>query len=148
MNLVKFNPFRELQPMHPLMDSLLNNRPFPGVFEEDRLNESHGSTTVDVYENENEFVVSAELPGFEQEDINISLNDGRLTVTGEREFEKKENEEYHRVERWYDQFHRSFQIPGTVDAEKIKAELNSGVLTVAIPKKEEVKPRQIPISVS
>ena len=103
---------------------------------------------MDVYENENEFVVSAELPGFEQEDINISLNDGRLTVTGERKFEKKENEEYHRVERWYGQFHRSFQIPGTVDAEKIKAELKSGVLTVAIPKKEEVKPRHIPISVS
>jgi HSP20 family protein len=103
---------------------------------------------VDVYEDKDSLQVKAELPGLKKEDIEISLQDGYLTVSGERKEEKKqEGADVYRSERWVGRFQRSISLPCSVEAEKIKATYNEGVLTVTLPKAEEAKPKQIPISV-
>jgi HSP20 family protein len=91
--------------------------------------------------------VKAELPGIERKDITLNLEKNVLTLRGERRFEKETKEEnYHRIERNYGGFSRSFSIPATVDEEKIRAEYRDGVLKIALPKKEQVKPKQIQIN--
>jgi HSP20 family protein len=103
---------------------------------------------VDVYEDKDSLQVKAELPGLKKEDIEISLHDGYLTLAGERkQEEKQESGEVYRSERWVGRFHRTISLPCRVDAEKIKATYNEGVLTVTLPKAEEAKPKQIQISV-
>jgi HSP20 family protein len=105
------------------------------------------SPSVDIYETETEIVVKAELPGIERKDISLNLEKNVLTLKGERRFEKETKEEnYHRIERNYGGFSRSFSIPATVDEEKIRAEYRDGVLKIALPKKEQVKPKQIQIN--
>ncbi len=101
----------------------------------------------DVYETENEVVFACELPGFEKEDVNILVEDGQLTISGERKFER-ESRNYYRVERRYGKFQRSFVLPTTVQQGKISASLKNGVLTVTLPKREESKPKQISVTVN
>jgi HSP20 family protein len=103
---------------------------------------------VDVYEDKDSLVVRAEVPGMKKEDIEISLQDGFLTFSGERKEEhKQETAETYRSERVLGRFHRSISLPCQVVAEKIKATYTDGVLTVTLPKAEEAKPKQIPITV-
>jgi len=103
---------------------------------------------VDVYEDQDSLLVKAELPGLRKEDIEISLQDGYLTLSGERkQEEKREGAEVYRSERRVGRFNRNISLPCSVEADKIKATYNEGVLTVALPKAEEAKPKQIPISV-
>jgi len=102
---------------------------------------------VDIVENENELVLTADIPGVKMEDIDIKLEDGTLTITGNREFvsEKKEGG-YHRIERAYGKFQRAFSLPESIDAEKVSAAYVNGVLRVTLPKKEIAKPRSIKIA--
>jgi HSP20 family protein len=101
---------------------------------------------VDVTENENEIVLEAELPGMKKDEIDIQLNGDTLTLRGERQLEQSQkDEQYHRVERQYGAWQRSFQIEIPIDAQKVSADYESGVLTVRLPKAEEIKPRQIEI---
>jgi HSP20 family protein len=101
---------------------------------------------VDVTENENEIVLEAELPGMKKDEIDIQLNGDTLTLRGERQIEQSQkDEQYHRVERQYGAWQRSFQIEIPIDAQKVSADYESGVLTVRLPKAEEIKPRQIEI---
>jgi HSP20 family protein len=103
---------------------------------------------VDLYEDKDTLQVKAELAGLKKEDIEISLQDGHLTLSGERKQEEtQEGGEVYRTERWVGRFHRSINLPCRVDAEKITATYNEGVLTVTLPKAEEAKPKQIPITV-
>jgi len=103
---------------------------------------------VDVFEDKDSLQVRAELPGMKKEDIEISLHDGYLTLSGERKQEEKHQDaEVYRSERWVGRFHRTISLPCSVVADKIKATYNEGVLTVNLPKAEEAKPKQIPISV-
>jgi len=103
---------------------------------------------VDVYEDKDNLLVKAELPGLKKEEIDISLQDGYLSLTGERkQEEKREDSGIYRSERWVGRFHRSISLPCRVNADKITAAYNEGVLTVTLPKAEEAKPKQIPISV-
>jgi len=105
------------------------------------------SPAVDIFETEGEIVVKAELPGMERKDITLSLEKNVLTLKGERRFDKETKEEnYHRVERAYGGFSRSFSIPATVDDEKIRADYKDGVLKIILPKKEQLKPKQIQIA--
>lgn len=103
---------------------------------------------VDIVENENELVLTADVPGVKMDDIDIKLEDGTLTISGNREFvcEKKEGG-YHRMERAYGKFQRAFSLPESVDAEKVAAAYDNGVLRVTLPKKEIAKPRSIKVSV-
>jgi HSP20 family protein len=140
----RFGPFRT----HPQQEQL--NRLFNEAFE--RSSEESSITTwapaVDIYETEHGLVVKADLPDVKPEDLDIRVENNILTIRGERKFEKKVNEtNYLRVERAYGSFSRSFSLANTVNSEAIKAEYKNGVLTLAIPKKEEAKPKQIKVNV-
>ena len=103
---------------------------------------------VDIYETEDELVLKADLPEVDLKDIDVRVENQTLTVAGERKFEKKDNTKgFHRIERNYGSFVRSFAVPNTFDTEKISAAFKNGVLTVTLPKKEAAKPRQIKVEV-
>ena len=101
---------------------------------------------VDIKEEEGAYRVQVDLPGLKKEDINIEVNENRLAISGERQFEQEEKrDDYHFVERSYGRFHRAFNLPSSVDANKIDATYKDGVLEVTLPKKEEVKPKKVTI---
>jgi HSP20 family protein len=104
---------------------------------------------VDIYENGDSLVLKAELPGINPDDVEIRVEDNTLYLKGERKFEKEVKEQnYHRVERTYGTFTRTFTLPNSVDADKVAANYKDGVLTLTMPKKEEAKPKTIKINVS
>jgi HSP20 family protein len=106
------------------------------------------SPAVDIYETENELVVKADLPDVDQQDIDVRVENQTLTIAGERKFEKQDNAKgYHRIERSYGNFLRSFALPDTFDTEHITAQFKNGVLSVTLPKKETAKPRQVKVEV-
>jgi HSP20 family protein len=105
------------------------------------------SPAIDIFETENEIVVKAELPGVDRKDISVHLENGVLTLRGERRFEKEtKDENYHRIERSYGGFSRSFSIPMLVDEQNIQADYKDGILKILLPKKEQAKPKQIKIN--
>jgi HSP20 family protein len=143
MNIIKYDPFRE---MRSLQDEV--NRLFTSSFSrgDNDLMRGAWSPSVDIFENQNEIVLEAELPGMKPEDVNISIENNVLTIHGERKFEKKdENDNFHRVERSYGSFTRSFTLPPTVKSENANAEFENGVLRLTLAKREEAKPRRIEI---
>src|SRR5712691_2690042 len=147
MAIVRFEPFRELQDrMNRLFSEAYLSSP---TGEEDWALGGSWAPAVDIYEQDNNIVLKAELPGVDPKDVDIRLENNTLTLRGERKFDdevKKEN--YHRVERAYGAFTRSFTLPTVVDQGSIKAEFKDGVLRVTLPKREEAKPKQIQISVA
>src|SRR5256885_1114590 len=114
------------------------------------LRESFGWTPLaDITEDEKEYLIKAELPEIKKEDVKVTVENGVLTISGERKFEKEEkNKKYHRVERGYGTFMRSFTLPDDADANKIKAEFKNGLLKVHLPKSEHAKPKQIEVNVA
>jgi HSP20 family protein len=148
MAIVRFEPFRELVSLQDRLNRLFNESYRPQG-EDDWALGGTWAPAVDIYEHENNIVIKAELPGVDPKDVDIRLDNNVLTVQGERKLDnevKKEN--YHRVERSYGAFTRSFTLPTTVDPGGIKAEYKDGVLRVTLPKREEAKPKQIQISVA
>lgn len=106
------------------------------------------SPAVDLYEDKNSIIVKAELPGMKKEDIEVSLHEGALTISGERKTEKELREgEMFRSERFYGRFQRSVLLPTPVNAENVNASYSEGILTVTLPKSEEAKPRQIEVNI-
>jgi HSP20 family protein len=106
---------------------------------------------VDILETENELVLKADVPEMEMKDIDVRMENGTLTLRGERKFEHKEKNNgggYHRLERSYGTFERVFTLPETVDVEKVKADYKAGVLTITLPKKEIAKPRAIKVNIN
>lgn len=141
MALVRWNPVRELAGME--IDRL--NRMFTDFY-----GESFGRTwvpPVDIYETEDhEVVLKAELPEMKREDISVTFENNTLTLKGERKFEQEARKDnYHRVERSYGGFTRSFTLPATVDASRISASYKDGVLTIRLPQREEARPKQIAV---
>ncbi len=128
------------------------NRLFEDNFTRERSGHADLATwapPVDIYETENELVVKAELPDFQDKDIDVRIANNTLTIRGERKFEKDVKEDnYLRIERAYGSFVRSFSLPNTVSSENIRADYRNGVLTLHMAKREESKPKQIKISVS
>jgi HSP20 family protein len=146
MAVVRWDPFRDLNMLQDRM-----NRMFDDAGRAWRTDEPAATTTwspaVDIFETEGEIVVKAELPGMERKDIVLNLESNVLTVRGERRFAKEtKDDNYHRIERSYGTFSRSFSIPATVDAEEIRADYRDGVLKIVLPKKEQAKPKQIRIA--
>ena len=145
MNVVKYDPFRDLR---GLQDEV--NRLFSGTFSrstQDEVLRGAWSPSVDIFENKDQIVLEAELPGMKPEDVNISIENNILTLQGERRFEKKdESDNFHRVERSYGSFTRSFTLPSTVSSENANAEFENGVLRLTLAKREEAKPRRIEIN--
>jgi len=128
------------------------NRLFEDNFTRERSGHADLATwapPVDIYETENELVVKAELPDFQEKDIDVRIANNMLTIRGERKFEKDVKEDnYLRIERAYGSFVRSFSLPNTVSSENIRADYRNGVLTLHMAKREESKPKQIKISVA
>jgi len=143
--LTRFEPYREFA---TLQDRL--NRLFQSSFgdNQDALSTSNFNPAVDVYEDEHAVNLKIEVPGIDEKDLDIRVENNTLTVQGERKFEKEEKEEnFRRVERQYGSFTRSFTLPQTVDAEHVSANYDKGVLKISLPKKAEAKPKQIKVNV-
>jgi HSP20 family protein len=118
-------------------------------FDDGELGTRTWAPAVDIYETDHDVVLKAELPGVDPKDVEIRVEDGTLYLKGQRKFEIEVKEEnYHRVERSYGSFTRSFALPSSVNSEKAKAEYKDGLLTLTLPKREEAKPKTIQINVS
>ncbi len=129
----------------PLANLRLFEDAFTRMMTEPRANRPW-SPAVDIYETENELVLKADLPDVDLKDIDVRVENQTLTISGERKFESEDSGKgYHRIERSYGSFTRSFAVPNTFDTDKISAGFKNGVLTVTLPKKEAAKPRQIKI---
>ena len=146
MAVVRWDPFRDLNLLQDRM-----NRLFEDANRNWKSDEPASTTTwspaVDIFETESEIVVKAEVPGMDRKDITLNLENNVLTLRGERRFLKEtKDENYHRIERSYGGFSRAFSIPVTVDDEKIRADYQDGVLKIVLPKKEQLRPKQIKIT--
>ena len=141
MSLVKWDPFREFNMMNDRLGYFFGRAP------DVPASTTAWNPSVDIFENDNEIVFKAELPGLNAKDIEVKLENNVLMLKGERRFEKETKEEnYHRIEREYGTFSRSFALPTAVNADKVSAEYKDGILKVTLPKKEEIKPKPIKIA--
>jgi HSP20 family protein len=144
MAIVRLNPARDLGHMERELRRML--RSFESSSEEP-ASMALWAPPVDIFETDNEVVVRAELPGMDQKDIDIRIDNNVLTIKGERKMDQRVKEEnYHRIESMYGTFVRSFTLPTNVDPDNVKAEYRIGILTITLPKKEQSKPRQIKLS--
>lgn len=152
MAIVRWEPFRDLVSLQDRMNRLFDDSfrsVSRGAGEEEWALGGSWAPAVDIFEQEGNIVLKAELPGVDSKDVDVRIENNILTLRGERKFDSEVNKEnYHRVERAYGTFSRSFTLPTVVDTEKIKADFKDGVLKVTLPKREEAKPKQISISVT
>jgi len=145
--ITRWDPFREFSTLQDRMNRLFRDSYGPEGREED-LNNTSFAPPVDVYEDEHSVNLKIEVPGVDEKDIDVRIENNVLTVHGERKFEKEEKQEnFRRVERQYGSFTRTFTLPTTVDAEKVAASYDKGILKIALPKKAEAKPKQIKVNV-
>ncbi|MGC2577886.1 MAG: Hsp20/alpha crystallin family protein [Terrimicrobiaceae bacterium] len=145
--LTKWNPFRELEDIQSRLSSLFGRTPLRG-FGEEAMTVSEWTPLVDIAEDDKEYLIKAELPEVKKEDVKVTVEGGVLTITGERKFEKEEKgKKYHRLERAYGSFMRSFTLPEGAAGDKISAEFKDGVLKVHLAKSPEAKPKSINVKV-
>jgi HSP20 family protein len=145
MAITRWDPFRDVLALQNRMNSLFQefNRAGDG---NDSLSTAAFVPPVDIYEDEHKIVLKLEVPGMKESDLDIQLENNVLTVRGERKFEKEEKEEnFHRIERRYGSFYRSFTVPNTVNPENVKASYDAGVLRLEMEKRPEAKPKQIKV---
>lgn len=141
MTLARWNPFREMEHMLGKYD--------PNPSSREMLTLADWAPMVDISENDEEFLIKVELPEVKKEDVTVVANDGVLTLRGERKSEKEEkNKKFHRVERAYGSFARSFTLPDNVDAERIQATYKNGMLYLHLAKTEAARPKSIEIKVA
>jgi len=147
MTLVPWDPFRNLVALQDRMNRLFDETMQSGK-ETDLMRGGGWAPAVDIFENENEVVLTAELPGVEMKDVDVQVRENTLTLKGERKLERSEHKEnYHRIERAYGSFMRAFTLPSTVDQEKISANYHNGVLEIKMPKTAKSRPSKIDIKV-
>ncbi len=145
--LTRFEPFRDFSTLQDRINRVFRDS-YPGQGQDESLSTSTFAPAVDVYEDEHQVTLKIEVPGIDEKDIDVRVENNTLTVHGERKIDKEEKEEnYRRVERQYGSFTRTFTLPTTVDTEKVSANYDKGVLKVALPKKAEAKPKQIKVNV-
>jgi HSP20 family protein len=147
MAIARWRPFKDVVSIQDEMNRLFDDF-FGRPVLKTAWTEGVWSPTVDVSEDKDNVIIKAEMPGMSREDVKISIQDNVLTLKGEKKQEKEEKDKnYHRIERSYGSFCRSFQLPTSVKSDKIKAAYKDGVLSITLPKTEEVKPKEIPISI-
>jgi HSP20 family protein len=145
MAINRWDPYREVQSLQSRMNSLF--RDMNG--ENDPLAAANFVPAVDIYEDEKKVLLKLEVPGIEEKDLDVRVENHTLTVKGERKLEKEEKEEnFHRIERRYGSFFRAFTLPSTVDVENVKADYHAGVLKLELAKKAEAQPKQIKVNVA
>ncbi|MFL6209906.1 MAG: Hsp20/alpha crystallin family protein [Pyrinomonadaceae bacterium] len=146
MSITRYDPFRELRLLQDEVNRLFSSNLSRSFDDDGGIARGAWAPSVDIFENKDQIVLEAELPGMNREDFELTVENNVLTLRGERRFEKKdEADNYHRVERAYGAFTRSFTLPQTVSAEHATAEYKNGVLRVTLQKREEVKARRIEI---
>jgi HSP20 family protein len=152
MTLVRWNPIRDLATDLIDLQREINrmfDRFFRGFEEEEERAISTWRPVVDISETDDEYIVRAEIPGVSKDDIKVTIRDNMLTISGEKKQEKEtKNENFHRVERVYGSFTRTFTLPGAVKVDKVEAKFKDGVLTIKLPKVEEAKSKEIEVKVS
>ena len=146
--LTRFYPYRELNTLQERVNRLFYESFSSSEGRDESLATSNFAPAVDVYEDEHSVTLKIEVPGIDEKDIDVRIENRTLTVHGERKFEKEEKEEnYRRVERQYGSFSRTFTLPNTVDTENVSADYEKGVLKIKLTKKAEAKPKQIKVNV-
>jgi HSP20 family protein len=151
MAVIRWEPFRELLTTQDRFNQLFNQTfgTTLGSQAQEDLSNRAWAPAVDIYETEHSLVIKAELAGIDPKDVDVRIENQTLFIRGERKLEKEVNEEnYHRMERTYGSFARSFTLPNTVDAENVSAEYKDGILTLTLAKREEAKPKTIKIQVT
>ena len=148
MVVTRWDPFRELATLQNRVNSIFQDY---GRGQDELTTTTSFVPAVDVYEDEHKVTLKLEIPGVSQEDVDIRLENNTLTVRGERKFEKEEKEEkeenFHRIERRYGSFARSFTLPSTLDSENVQANFENGVLKIELAKRAEAKPKQIKVNI-
>ena len=145
--LIPWSIFGEMDEPHRYLDGIFNTPLFPALWRRFPASHDEWFPALDVYEEEDKFVVKAELPGMKEDDVDVSVNGNTLTIKGEKKSETEKKEEtYHYSERTFGSFFRSVKIPTNVDGDKIEAHYEHGVLEISLPKLAESKPRKIEVS--
>jgi HSP20 family protein len=145
MAITRWDPFREVQTLQSRVNSLF--RDMNG--DNDPLAAASFVPPVDIYEDDKKVVIKLEVPGIDEKDLDVRMENHTLTVKGERKFDSEEKEQnFHRIERRYGSFFRAFTLPSTVDSEHIKADYHNGVLRLELAKKPEAQPKQIKVNVA
>jgi HSP20 family protein len=147
--ITRWDPVKEMEEMHNRLSNLFGRTPARlGEGKEESIAVAEWAPLVDITEDDKEYIIKTELPEVKKEDVKVSVENGLLTIVGERKFEKEENKKYHRVERAYGRFLRSFVLPEGVDRDKVNAEFRDGLLKVHLAKSEQTKPKQIEVKVA
>src|SRR5579872_3293441 len=147
MTITRWDPFREIAAWQHRVNNALQEYNQPQ--NEELFSSGSFLPPVDILENEHDFVLKLEIPGVDQKDVQITLENNTLSVRGERKLEKEEKEEsFRRVERRYGTFVRTFTLPNTIDPEHVNAEYANGILKITLAKKQEAKPKQIKIGIN
>ena len=145
----QLNPWRELADVEQRLSALWGRTPTKAEGQKESISVAEWSPLVDITEDDKEYLIKAELPEIKKEDVKLTVQDNVLAISGERKYEKEEKDKkYHRVERAYGSFLRSFTLPEDADGSKVAAEYKDGILTVHLPKSEKAKPKSIDVKVS
>jgi HSP20 family protein len=149
MNLVKWDPFKELEDMSSRLNRIFGRLPVRAGADNEMLAVADWVPSVDISETDAAYLIKGEIPGVKKEDVKVSLQDGMLTIQGERRQEKEEKDKkFHRVECSYGSFTRSFRVPDDADEAAVSAEFKDGMLNVTLPKSAKAKPKSIEVAVS
>jgi HSP20 family protein len=147
--ITRWDPVKEMEEMHNRLSNLFGRTPARlGEGKEESFTVAEWAPLVDITEDDKEYIIKTELPEVKKDDVKVSVENGLLTIVGERKFEKEENKKYHRIERAYGRFIRSFVLPEGVDPDKVNAEFRDGVLKVHLAKGEQTRPKQIEVKVA
>lgn len=148
MTLVRFDPFRGMATLQDRINRIFDDAFVRSRDTEDDINLCDWRPAVDIYDNADNIVIKAELPGVEKKDVSVEIKDNVITLKGERVIDNEVKEErYYRKERCFGTFQRAFTLPDAVSSDKVKASFKDGVLKVEIPKPEEKKPKQISVNI-
>ncbi len=149
MALVRWDPFVELEEVSARLNRMFARPATAQNNGKEALIVADWTPSVDISETDGEYQIKAEIPDVKKEDVKVTLEDGVLTIQGERKYEKEEKgKKFHRIERSYGSFVRTFSVPDVIEAEKVKAEFKDGVLNLHLPKSEKAKPRAIDVKVA
>ncbi len=145
----QWNPWKELEEVEKRLSALWGRPPAKAEGQKEAISVAEWAPLVDITEDAKEYLIKAELPEIKKEEVKLTVQDNVLSISGERKYEKEEKDKkYHRVERAYGSFLRSFTLPEDADGAKVSAEYKDGILTVHLPKSEKVKPKSIEVKVS
>lgn len=149
MNLIKWDPFRELEDVSDRLNRIFGRPALRGESSQEMLKMADWTPSVDISETDTSYLIKGEIPGVKKEDVKVTIEDGMLTIQGERKMEKEEKgKKFHRIERSYGNFMRSFQMPDDADENKVNAEFKDGMLNVTLSKSEKAKARNKAINVA